>query len=103
MIEAYKKATGDEARDLGAKIADATNKIVKSNENRDAYKELIDRVTNAIKENRQKEIDKLADINDSINDANKKLIDKIQKQIDYQRQQDALAESEENLSNLYSQ
>ena len=103
MIEAYKKATGDEAKDLGAKIADATNKIVESNENRDAYKELIDRVTNAIKENRQKEIDKLADINDSINDANKKLIDKIQKQIDYQRQQDALAESEANLSNLYSQ
>jgi hypothetical protein len=55
---------------LGEKIAEATEKIVESNENREAYKELTDRVANAIKENRQKEIDKLSELKDTVANAN---------------------------------
>jgi hypothetical protein len=52
-----------------------------SNENRDAYKELVDRVTDAIADSRQKEIDKLSEVNDSINSAQSNLVNKMQEQI----------------------
>jgi hypothetical protein len=81
MIEAYKKASDNYAkdptdankelvRDLGKKIADATDKIVEENDNRDAYQDLVERVSSAIEKLRQDEIDKLNTINDSVNDAN---------------------------------
>jgi hypothetical protein len=102
LIEAYKEATGDTKKELGKKIAEGIDKIVENSPGRDAYKELIDKAENAIKINRQKEIDKLSEINESINNTNQRLIDKIQEQIDYDRQQDALDEAKENLSDLYA-
>jgi hypothetical protein len=41
-----------------------------------------------LRENAQKEIDKLSELNDSITDANGRIIDKIQEQINYNREQD---------------
>ena len=102
LIEAYKNATGEMKKELGKKIAEGVNKIVENGTGRDAYKELIDKVENAMRSNRQKEIDKLSEINESINNTNQRLIDKIQEQIDYDRQQDALNEAKENLSDLYA-
>ena len=102
LIEAYKDATGEMKKELGKKIAEGVDKIVENSTGRDAYKELIDKVENAMRSNRQKEIDKLSEINESINDTNQRLIDKIQEQIDYDRQQDALNEAKENLSDLYT-
>jgi hypothetical protein len=102
LIEAYKEATGDTKKELGKKIAEGVDKIVESSTGRDAYKELIEKAENAIRSNRQKEIDKLSEINESINNTNQRLIDKIQEQIDYDRQQDALDEAKENLSDLYA-
>jgi hypothetical protein len=58
-------------------MAQATEKIVESNENRDAVQELTERVIEAIIDQRQKEIDKLSNINDSINSANDQLLNKI--------------------------
>ena len=107
MIKAYEEAieSGDESliKDLGGKIAEATDRIVEANTNRDAYKELIDRVANALRENAQKEIDKLSELNDNITNTNGRLIDKIQEQINYNREQDQLKEQKDALSNLYSQ
>jgi hypothetical protein len=106
MIQAYQEAiengNTDLIKSLGKDIAEATDKIVEQSAGRDAYKEMIDRVSTAIKENRQKEIDKLSEINESINDVNQRLIDKIQEQIDYDRQQDALKDAQDNLSDLYA-
>lgn len=100
--EAMEEGNQDEIKILGKQIADATEKIVENSAGRDAYKEMVDRVASAMKENRQKEIDKLSEINESINDVNQRLIDKIQEQIDYDRQQDALEDAKENLSDLYA-
>jgi hypothetical protein len=102
LIEAYKDATGEMKKELGKKIAEGVDKIVENSTGRDAYKELIDKVENAMRSNRQKEINKLSEINESINNTNQRLIDKIQEQIDYDRQQDALDEAKENLSDLYA-
>ena len=102
LIEAYKDATGEMKKELGRKIAEGVDKIVEDSTGRDAYKELIDKVENAMRDSRQKEIDKLSEINESINDTNQRLINKIQEQIDYDRQQDALNEAKENLSDLYA-
>jgi predicted adenine nucleotide alpha hydrolase (AANH) superfamily ATPase len=85
LIEEYKKATGETKKELGKKIAEGVDKIVENSTGRDAYKELIDKVETAMKESRQKEIDKLSEINESINNVNQRLIDKIQEQIDYDR------------------
>ena len=102
LIEEYKKATGETKKELGKKIAEGVDKVVKNSAGRDAYKEIINKVETAIKESHQKEIDKLSEINESINDVNQRLIDKIQEQIDYDRQQDALEDAKENLSDLYA-
>jgi hypothetical protein len=52
---------------------------------------------------RQKEIDKLSTINDSINTAEGKIINQIQAQIDEDRQQRSLDEQTKNLQDLQSQ
>ena len=111
MIEAYKNASDAYAKDsseankevvkdLGKKIADATDKIVEENNNRDAYQDLVERVSSAIEKLRQDEIDKLSTINDSVNDANDQLLNKIQEQINDERQRRDNAEKEENLQDL---
>jgi hypothetical protein len=81
MIKAYEEAIKSEnptlIKELGQKIANATDRIVEANADRDAYKELVDRVAAALQENTQKEIDKLSELNDTIAETNNRLIDKI--------------------------
>jgi hypothetical protein len=85
LIEAYKQAieeskkTGntEDVKRIGEQIAAATDKIVASNQGRDAYQELVTRVTDALVDISQKEIDKLSEVNNSINSASDKLISKL--------------------------
>ena len=107
MIEAYRKAiesgNKEEIEKTGKQIAEATEKIVEASEGRDAYQDLIERVTDAIIDARQEEIDKLDELNDSINTANDKLLSKIQQQINEERQARDNQKTEQNLEDLYNQ
>ena len=107
LIEKYKEAIETKDKEgikkWGEQIANATEKIIKASEGRDSYKDLVDRVAVALQEASQKEIDKLSELNDSINSANQRMIDKIQEQINYQREQDAIDEAQKNLDNMYAQ
>ena len=106
-IEAYQAAIKDGNNELiesiGEDIAKAADEVVKASEGRDAYGKLIEQVEEALINTQQKAIDKLADINDSVNEANERLITAIQEQISKQRQEEELKESEQELSNLYAQ
>ena len=62
------------------------------------YGDLISRVAIALQTVRQQEIDKLSEINDSINNAQSALIDKIQAQIDAERQARENAKTEKNIT-----
>ena len=62
------------------------------------YGDLISRVATALQTVRQQEIDKLSEINDSINNAQSALIDKIQAQIDSERQARENAKTEKNIA-----
>lgn len=74
---------------------------------RDAYRELEDRIYDAIVYREQERIDKLEQINDAIDEANSSLVDAIQKNIDKIRQdreneetEDDIAKTERRLSYL---
>lgn len=74
---------------------------------KDEYLEFEERVKDALLENRQREIDKLNDINTSINEANAKLIQALQKSIaeyrqarDNQRAEDEIADKQMRLAFL---
>ena len=69
----------------------------------DALLPLAEKVTSAIEEQRQAEIDKLSELNDSINNANSMLISKIQEQIDADRQAREQEKMQTELSDMYSQ
>lgn len=62
------------------------------------YGDLISRVATALQTVRQQEIDKLSEINNSINNAQSALIDKIQAQIDAERQARENAKTEKNIA-----
>ena len=64
----------------------------------DEYLDLEEQVKEAIITMRQKEIDELSNINESINDANSKLLDSIQEQIDAYRQARDNEKTEQELS-----
>lgn len=107
MIEAYRRAiesgNKEEIEKTGKQIAEATEKIVEASEGRDAYQDLIERVTDAIVDTHQEEIDKLGELNDSINTANDKLINKLQEQINEDRQARDNAKTKQDLTDLYNQ
>jgi exonuclease VII large subunit len=65
---------------------------------KDEFLDLEEQVKEAIINSRQKEIDELSNINDSINDANSKLLDSMQEQIDEYRQNRENEKTEEELS-----
>ena len=108
VIEKYRSAldSGEintpEFEKLAKSIADSTEKIIVSNENRDAMNDLVNRVTDALYDQGQKEIDKLSEIKDATDTANSNLINKIQEQIDDQRQARQNAETEKNIANMRS-
>lgn len=64
---------------------------------KDEYLNLEEQVKEAIIADRQKEIDKLSDINDSINDTNSKILESMQQQIDEYRQDRDNKKTEEEL------
>ena len=107
LIESYQRAVAsgdrDEIRDIGKQIAAAADKVIEASEGRDQYSELIDRVTDSIADNRQKEIDKLGQINDSVNNAQSNLVSKLQEQINNDRQKREEEKAKENISNLQNQ
>ena len=72
---------------LSGQIATQAKKIIDSNnKNRQSYADLVERATDALYEQYQKEIDKLTEIKDATEEANAELIGKIQEQIDEERQ-----------------
>lgn len=99
----YNATTEEELLEVGQQIAKLVEAQVEESTGREAYKSLIDRVTDALEQVQQKEIDKLSDINDSINDANTQLLNKIQEQIDDQRERENLAKSRQGIADMYSQ
>lgn len=70
----------------------------KKNTGKTEYGDLTSRVATALQTVRQQEIDKLSEINDSINNAQSALIDKIQAQIDAERQARENAKTEKNIT-----
>jgi hypothetical protein len=54
-------------------------------EDRSAYIDFTTRIKDAILSERQEEIDKLKEINDSINDTNSRILESMQRQIDESR------------------
>lgn len=107
MIEAYRKAieSGNESeiKTIGEQIATATDKIVEASEGREEFKNLADRVSQAIENARQEEIDKLSELNDTMQNTNQKLIDKIQQQIDEDRQERENQKTKEEIANMQAQ
>ena len=80
-------------------IADAQDAIFEEmTKGMDEYLDLEDQVKEAIINARQKEIDELSNINDSINDANSKLLESMQEQIDAYRQARDNEKTEQELS-----
>lgn len=65
---------------------------------KDEFLDLESQVKDAIVNQRQKEIDKLSEINESINDTNSKILDSLQTQIDDYRQNRDNEKTEEELS-----
>lgn len=96
----------EEAEDALWDIEDAVEEIKERGE--EEYFDMEDAIKEALIQSYQDEIDKLSQINDSINDTNSSLLDAIQKSIDKQRQdrdnqrtEDELAEKQRRL--LYLQ
>ena len=106
LIEAYRQAidTNNIANieTIGKTIANSIDDVLKENEGRDKYTELIDQVKEAIISLRQEEIDKLSEVNDSINEANDLLLSKIQEQIDQERAARENEESQQNIADMRS-
>lgn len=93
----------DNVDSISGNIANATEKIVESNKGRDAMQDLVDRVTDALYDQTQKEIDKLQEIKDATDDANATLISKLQEQIDASRQQREQEKERQNIADMQSQ
>ena len=106
LIDAYRTAMKNKdytmLSSLGEQIAASVSKAVESSEGRDAYQELIDKTVEAIEKLRQDQIDKLSEVNDSINTANDKLVNKIEQQIAEERQERENQEQEKSISELQS-
>ena len=85
-----------EAEETLNDIEDQVEEI--ENRGREEASSLYDAIKEGIIAERQEEIDKLSEINDSINDAQSKLVDQIQKQIDEERQARQNEETEQNIA-----
>ena len=85
-----------EAEDALWEIEDAVQEI--KERGKDEYFELEDAIKEAVVQSYQDQIDKLSEINNSINDTNSSLLDAIQKSIDLQRQERENQRTEEDLA-----
>ena len=86
----------DGAKDTLDEISDAVREIYERG--KDEYFDLESQIRDALEGERQKEIDKLSEINDTISDTNSRLLDSIQESIDEQRQERDNAKTEEELA-----
>ena len=87
-------------------LASATEaEVVKEEEaeERASLLPLAEKITEQLEKTRQDQIDKLSEVNESINSATTALINKIQEQINTQREQRENEKARENISSLYSQ
>ena len=98
-IAALENAQGqiDEQTDAIANIDENVKEI--RDRGKDEYRDLENQIREAIENSRQKEIDELVAINESINDTNASLIESIQTTLDKQRQERENERTEEELSN----
>lgn len=78
------------------------SKAIENQEALDAVLDLEERVATALEQERQEEIDKLSEINDSVNDLNSQLIEKIQQQIDEDRQARENEKTEQEIADARS-
>lgn len=103
FIEKLESAEGEfeDAFDSIEDIYDTVQDIY--DDSRQNYLDFENRVLEAVVNQYQLEIDRLTEIDNSINDSNSKLLDSIQKSIDEQRQTRQNAETEENLTDKLNQ
>ena len=87
--------TMNSAQDAINENSDAVRELAKTG--RQEYLGLVDRVADALRNERQAMIDKMSDINDAINDTQQKIADKIQEKIDDDRQARDDAKTRKNL------
>lgn len=88
----------DEAEDSLMEIEELVDEIYQ--QGKDEYFDLEGQVIDALEQIAQNEIDRLSEINDSINDTDSKLLDSIQKAVDEQRRARENAETEEDLGDM---
>ena len=86
----------EEAEDALQDIEDAVEEI--KERGKDQYFELEDAIKDALVQSYQDEIDKLSEINNSINDTNSALLDAMQKSLDKQRQERENQRTEDDLA-----
>ena len=86
--------------DVNDTLMEVNNQISELAESyQDAYITGLNTVKDALVEVRQKEIDKLSSLNDTINDSNSRMFDAIQKAIDGERQARENEKTEEDIAN----
>lgn len=82
-------------------IEDMEDELYEINQRgKDSYLELQERVIDALKQQRQLEIDELSDINEQVNNMNSEIISGIQEQIELERQIRDNTKKEEEISDL---
>ena len=84
-------------------ISTGLDRIAENQEATESLIELQNRVADAIYNTRQKEIDKLSEVNESVQAANGSILSKLQEQIDTDRQERANQEAEKNIADLQAQ
>ena len=87
----------DDVNDILMEINNQISELAESYQ--DAYITGLNTVKDALVEVRQKEIDKLSSLNDTINDSNSRMFDAIQKAIDDERQSRENEKTEEDIAN----
>ena len=85
-----------DSQDALDEISDSTDEIIE--QGKDDYFDLEGKIKEALIADRQKEIDKLTDIDKSINDTNSKILKSLQDQVDEYRQNRKNEKTEEELS-----
>lgn len=103
MSETDREAREKRMSELEDVMENAIDRNTRSLEDLQTINSQTQKVANALYSIRQNEIDKLSDINNSINDANQAMIDKLQQQINENRQQRQNKKTEQTISDKQSQ
>ena len=95
------QSTADDAQDALEDIEDEMQEL--QDRGKDQYSDLWNQVKEAMVNNAQKQIDKMSEVNDSIQSAESALVSQLQTQIEEQRQERQNREAEENIADKQSQ